>query len=257
MIEIKELHKSYGKHRVLEGINLEIRKPGIIAVLGPNGSGKTTLIKSILGMVIPTSGLITVKGEPISKQWEYRSGISYLPQIARFPENLTVEELLKFLGGLRSGQSNLDRLINIFDLEEFLKEKIRNLSGGTKQKVNLAIGLMYETNILILDEPTTGLDPVALLRLKKLLKKEKEKGKFILISTHIMQFVEEMADEIIFLLEGNIYFRGTVTEILQRHHASNLEIAIANILQKDGIRPASGRINGESSLKDKIRQHNA
>ena len=97
MIEIKELHKRFGKNPVLKGIDLEIGKGGIFAILGPNGSGKTTLIKSILGMVIPQTGTITLNGDRIKDQWKYRKDIDYLPQIANFPNNLTVQELIRMI----------------------------------------------------------------------------------------------------------------------------------------------------------------
>ena len=95
MINVCDLHKKFGKNQVLQGIDLEIEQGGIFAILGPNGSGKTTLIKSILGMVIPNSGTIEIEGKPIKNDWKYRHKIDYLPQIANFPANLTVEELIE------------------------------------------------------------------------------------------------------------------------------------------------------------------
>src|SRR5210317_1816204 len=124
MIEIKELHKQFGKNHVLKGINLEIGKGGIFAILGPNGSGKTTLIKSILGMVIPQSGTITLNGDRIKDKWRYRNDIDYLPQIANFPNNLTVQELIRMIKDLRSKGSADDKwLISLFHLEPYLNKK--------------------------------------------------------------------------------------------------------------------------------------
>src|SRR5690606_32802704 len=209
MIVIDNLHKKFGKNEVLKGIDLKISTGGIFAVLGPNGSGKTTLIKSILGMVIPDSGSISLNGNSIKRDWKYRNNIDYLPQIANFPSNLTVNELIKMIKDLRSDKvADDERLIELFKLQPFLDKKLGNLSGGTKQKVNLVLTFMFDSPLVILDEPTTGLDPISHLRLKKLITAEKEKGKTILITSHIMGFVEEIADEIVFLLEGKIYFRG-------------------------------------------------
>lgn len=232
MIEISNLNKHFGKVKVLDGINLEINGGGIFAILGPNGSGKTTLIKSILGMVIPQSGSIQIDKLPIKGKWEYREDINYLPQIARFPENLTVTELIGMIKNLRGKQANDEALIALFDLASFLDKKLGNLSGGTKQKVNLVLTFMFDCPLLILDEPTTGLDPVSLIHLKDLIRKEKSLGKTILITTHIMDFVETMADEIVFLLEGNIYFKGTVAELKKKSSRNDLEHAIATILTK-------------------------
>ncbi len=231
MIEIKELHKSFGKNQVLKGIDLDINQGGIFAILGPNGSGKTTLIKSILGMVIPQSGTIKLNGKAIKKDWKYRKEIDYLPQIANFPNNLSVKELIKMIKDLRANYTNKDlELIELFKLDSFLDKKLGNLSGGTKQKVNLVLTFMFDSPLIILDEPTTGLDPIALIRLKGLIKSEKEKGKTILITSHIMSFVEEISNEIVFILEGKIYFKGTIPELKSKTNQPDFEHAIASIL---------------------------
>ena len=210
MIQITNLHKKFGKLTVLEGLNLEINSGGIFAVLGPNGSGKTTLIKSILGMVIPDKGDIKINEKSIRKQWEYRNQINYLPQIANFPANLTVNELISMVKNLRPKSANDLDLITLFALESFLDKKLGNLSGGTKQKVNILLTFMFDSDLIILDEPTTGLDPISLIHLKEIIQKEKEQGKTIIITTHIMSFVEEVADEIVFLLDGVIHFKGSI-----------------------------------------------
>ena len=230
MIEIKDLHKRFGKVNVLTGIDLEINTPGVFAILGPNGSGKTTLIKSILGMVLPQSGEIKFLGVPISGKWKYRKNIDYLPQIARFPDNLTVQELISMIRNLREITSSTEELVARFELGPFLDKKLGNLSGGTRQKVNIVLTFMFDSPLMILDEPTAGLDPVSLIRLKELIQKERDRGKTILITTHIMNLVEEIADEIFFLLEGKIYFRGTVMELKKQTGQEDLEHAIAKIL---------------------------
>ena len=126
MITINNLHKKFGRRTVLDGIDLDINKKGIIAILGPNGSGKTTLIKCLLGMVIPNSGKIFFNDKSILGEWDYRKDISYMPQIARFPQNLKVIELLKMIKNLRSGAIRDAELISIFKLEEFLDKKLRS-----------------------------------------------------------------------------------------------------------------------------------
>ena len=229
MIVVEDLHKKFGKNEVLIGIDLKIEKPGIYAILGPNSSGKTTVIKSILGMVIPNKGRIEVFGKNVSRKWKYRKNVNYMPQIANFPGNLKVGELLDMIKDLRRNHSDETRLIELFGLEPFLNKKLANLSGGTKQKVNIVIALMFNSQLLILDEPTAGLDPAALIVLKKLILEEKAKGKVILITTHIMDFVEEMADEIVYLLEGKIYFQGSIKELTKRTEQSDFEHAIATI----------------------------
>ncbi|MBT8260117.1 MAG: ABC transporter ATP-binding protein [Bacteroidia bacterium] len=230
MVSIQNLHKRFGKNIVLSGVNLDINEGGIFAVLGPNGSGKTTLIKSILGMVIPNKGEIHVLGENIKKSSNYRHKIDYLPQIANFPNNLKVRELIRMIKDLRGKTNDDQRLIELFKLEPFLNKKLGNLSGGTKQKVNIVLAFMFDSPLIILDEPTTGLDPNSLIRLKELIQIEKERGKTILITSHIMNFVEEVSDEIVFLLEGEIYFRGSINELKTKTNQPDFEHAIASIL---------------------------
>ena len=231
MIEVKDLHKKFGKNEVLKGIDLTIDRGGIFSVLGPNGSGKTTLIKCILGMVLPDSGAISVDGKPLKNNFKYRNEIDYLPQIANFPGNLKVNELIAMIKDLRDSKVTKDEeLIELFKLQPFLNKKLANLSGGTKQKVNLVLTFMFDSPLIILDEPTSGLDPISHLRLKNLIFSEREKGKTILVTSHILSFVEEIADEIVFLLEGKIYFKGTITELKTKTEQPDFEHAIASIL---------------------------
>ena len=176
MIEIKDLQKKFGKNEVLKGIDLNIQQGGIFSILGPNGSGKTTLIKCILGMVLPDSGQISINGEVIKNTYKYRDQIDYLPQIAKFPGNLTVKEIIAMIKDLRTSKTNKEEeLIELFKLQPFLNKRLDNLSGGTKQKVNLVLTFMFDSPLIILDEPTSGLDPISHLRLKNLIFSEKEK----------------------------------------------------------------------------------
>ncbi|MBT3918759.1 ABC transporter ATP-binding protein [uncultured Lutibacter sp.] len=230
MIKIEQLYKRFGKNKVLKGVDLDITSKGIFAILGPNGSGKTTLIKAILGMVIPDKGKLLVEDVSIKRNWKYRDQIDYLPQIANFPANLTVKELISMIKDLRNRPGEDKKLISLFKLEPFLSKKLSHLSGGTKQKVNLVLTLMFDSPIIILDEPTSGLDPIALIHLKELIAVEKAKGKIILITSHIMSFVEEVADEIVFLLEGKVYFKGNIDALKTQTKESNFERAIANLL---------------------------
>ncbi|SEP70527.1 Cu-processing system ATP-binding protein [Hyunsoonleella jejuensis] len=235
MVEIKDLHKTFGKNNVLNGVDLNITKGGIFAILGPNGSGKTTIIKSILGMVIPDSGTIKVFDTNIKNNSDYKHKIDYLPQIANFPNNLKVMELVKMIKDLRGDTDKDKTLIETFKLEPFLNKKLSTLSGGTKQKVNILLTFMFDSPIIVLDEPTTGLDPISLIRLKELIDVEKQKGKAILITSHIMSFVEEVADEVVFILEGKIYFRGSISALKNKTNQDDFEHAIANILIENHV----------------------
>ena len=236
MIAIKDLHKKFGKNEVLKGIDLSIDRGGIFSVLGPNGSGKTTLIKCILGMVLQESGTISIDDNPLKNNYKYRNEIDYLPQIANFPGNLKVNELIDMIKDLRDAKTTKDQeLIELFKLQPFLNKKLANLSGGTKQKVNVVLAFMFDSPLLILDEPTNGLDPISHLRLKNLINVEKAKGKTILITSHILSFVEEISDEIVFLLEGKIYFKGSISELKKKTDQPDFEHAIASILSSSYV----------------------
>ncbi len=230
MIEFKGLVKKFGKVEVLNQLDLVIEQQGIFAILGPNGSGKTTLIKSLLGMVVPNKGDILINGQLVKNQFEYRNNINYLPQIANFPGNLSVLELIKMIRDIRKKPADDAHLIELFGLESHLKKKLAHLSGGTKQKVNLVLTFMFDSDLIILDEPTSGLDPISVLRLKDLIMQEKQKGKTILITSHIISFVEEVADTIVFLLDGKIHFKGSIPMLRKETGEKNLEHAIANLL---------------------------
>ena len=229
MIQLTSLEKSFGAKHVLRSLDLDFDKKGIIAILGPNGSGKTTLIKTILGMVIPDKGSITFNDQDIKGRWAYRNSISYLPQLADFPENLKVSELIEMIRDIRASDTREKELIHRFGLEPFLSSRMSVLSGGTVQKVNLVLAFMFDCPFMILDEPTSGLDPEALLELKKLIATEKSKGKTILVTSHIMQFVEEVADDIVYLLDGRVHFRGSIRELKTSTEKEKFEEAIAAI----------------------------
>jgi len=231
MIAISNLNKSYKKNHVLRNINLQLPASGVIALLGPNGSGKTTLLKCFLGMVLPDSGDIIFDGASVLRQYDYRSKVSYLSQIARFPENLTARELISLMKEIKPGVTREDTFIKAFNLEKELDKTMGSLSGGTRQKVNITLALMHDDPLIILDEPSTGLDPLSMQELKRFVRAEKARGKLILITTHILSLAEDLADDILFLLEGDIYFNGSLRHLLNDQNEDSLENAIAHILR--------------------------
>lgn len=233
MIKISNLIKKYGKLEVLKGIDAEIFRGKVTAIVGPNGSGKTTIIKIILGLVKTDYGFISIDEQKINGNHEYRSNIGYMPQIASYPENLTVIEVLSLIKDIRNQNDNPEEtLINKFELTSELTKPIRTLSGGNKQKLSAVISLMFNPEILIFDEPTAGLDPVMSNRFKEIVMEEKRKGKTIILTSHIMSEIEELADEIIFLLDGKIYYQGSVMNLLFEKGEVKLEKAVAKILEE-------------------------
>lgn len=234
MIRIEKLSKKFGRLQVLREIDLELRDGMVYAIVGPNASGKTTLIKSILGLVKPDSGTIECNGVQVNGDSAYRSQLGYMPQIARFPDNLTIRELLRLVRDIRDNPPQADdELITAFGLDTQMDKALKTLSGGTRQKVSAVIAFMHRPQTLILDEPTAGLDPDASSTLKDKIAKEKRQGKTFLLTSHIMSEVEELADYIVFLLDGRIYFQGTVDMVQHRTSEQKLERAIARLLQEN------------------------
>ena len=234
MININNLNKNFGKTQVLKSISLTIESGKVTAIVGPNGSGKTTLIKTILGLVKPSSGSIEVEGENIRNNFLYKNKIGYIPQIARYPDNLTANELISLVRELRNSKdiSSAD-LIKFFNLNDEMEKPFKNLSGGTKQKVSATIAFAFNPKIYFLDEPTAGLDPVSSIYFKDLVLKEKPNEKTIILTSHIMSEVQELADEIVFLLEGEIKFKGTIASLLDLKKETKLERAIAELMSRN------------------------
>jgi Cu-processing system ATP-binding protein len=231
MIEIESLSKRFGALEVLQSVDLQVRTGRVVAVVGPNGAGKTTLIKSTLGLIRPDSGHIVFDGADVAGHDVYRSRIGYMPQIARFPENLTGAELIAMLKDLRGSAAQLDtELIDCFGLEEALEKPLRVLSGGTRQKVNAAIAFLFSPTLLILDEPTAGLDPLSSSILKDKILAERGSGKTVIVTSHIMSELEELADDVAFMLEGRMSFVGTLDDLKIATNQRTLERAIASMM---------------------------
>lgn len=231
MITIHNLSKKFGLIEALKNVSVEISKGSITYLVGPNASGKTTFIKSILGLVKPTSGTIIVGGEKLNGNFSYREKIGYMPQAASFPENLKVEEIINMIKKLRKSATVYDEeLISELNLHKEFKKLLKNLSGGTKQKVNACIAFLFNPDILILDEPTAGLDPVSSSIIKDKILREHQNGKTIIFTSHILSELEELAERVIFLLEGQIRFNDTKDKLINSTEKHNLERAIASIM---------------------------
>lgn len=231
MIRIRALRKSYGALKVLDGIDAVIETGRVTAIVGPNAAGKTTLIKSILGLVHSESGSIEVGGITVNGDESYRREIGYMPQIARFPSNLTGAELLAMLRDLRRDAPDVDdELIGTFGLGLELTKKLNDLSGGTKQKINAVAAFLFKPALLILDEPTAGLDPRSSRILKDKILAERKDGRTFVITSHVMSELEELADDVIFMNEGKVRFAGSLDQIKKLTRKDDLERAVAELI---------------------------
>lgn len=236
MIEIKEISKSFGKLNVLNNINLQLNAGQCIALIGPNGCGKTTLIKSILGMVLPNKGEILFQNKSIKKDIEYRSKIGYMPQIGRYPENMTIGQILNMVKGIRNSNQTLDNdLYQQFEIEKILNKYMNTLSGGTTQKVSATLAFLFNPDVLILDEPTAGLDPLASEILKEKIIKERSKGKLILITSHLLSELDDLVSEIIFIQEGNLIFHKGVDALKNETGSDKISKSIIHVLKQKAV----------------------
>lgn len=231
MIDIEKLNMSYGKNKVLSDVNLKFSGGQITALMGPNGSGKSTLLKSMLGLVIPQSGKIKVNDLETGSSFQYRSFIGYMPQIANYPVNLKVTELFKIVKDIRADNKITDNeLTEKFKLEEIYEKNFGQLSGGYRQRVTAAIAFLFDPEILILDEPTSSLDPLSTEIIKSKILKSKDEGKTVIISSHIVSETDELADRIIYLLDGRVLLDKNIKE-LKNGSGETLGRALTKVLQ--------------------------
>ncbi len=216
-IEIKHVSKCYGKKQALKDVTLTINQ-GMFGLLGRNGAGKTTLMKTLAALHRKSEGTISVCGVPIEKAKEIRSMTGYLPQDFSMYPNMTVLEALDYLGTL-SGMTKAERaerirlLVKKVNLTEHQHKKVKALSGGMKRRLGIAQALLHDPKVLIVDEPTAGLDPEERIRFRNLLTEAAE-DRIVILSTHIVGDIEASCEDVAILNEGQILWKGTVSELL-------------------------------------------
>lgn len=233
VVEAAGLEKAFGRLPVLRGLDLAVAPGGVTALVGPNAAGKSTFIKAVLGLVRPDRGLLRVLGHDPGAGEAYRARIGYMPQAARFPENLTGHEVLRLLAALRGHPERQDRtLVEAFGLAGELGKPVRTLSGGTRQKLSAVVAFLFHPELVILDEPTAGLDPVASALFKDRVRAAAAEGVTVLLTSHLMGEVEELADHVAFLLDGQVRFHGTVGELREATGEARLERAVARLMPR-------------------------
>ena len=233
MISIEHINKRFKKLNALIDVSAQFEKGQVVSLIGPNGSGKTTLIKCILGMVRSTSGKIFVDGQLINGDPSYRGKIGYMPQIGRDPDNMKVGQLFSMMKNIRNiGDDDLDNdLIVRFNLVSLFDKPMRTLSGGTRQKVSAALAFYFHSDILILDEPTAGLDPLSSEVLKEKIIAEKKRNKLILITSHILSELDELTTHVMYLQEGRVQFFKGIEALREETGELKLGKAVAQIMK--------------------------
>ena len=247
MIKIRGLAKVYGDKRVLDDINLDIWPGQIIGYIGPNGAGKSTTVKILTGIITDYTGEVLVGGKPLHEQILHVKGITgYVPELAELYEVLTPMEYLMFVGKLHHMADDLirdraERMLTSFGIGEVMHQRMDSFSKGMRQKVLLTSGLIHNPQIVILDEPLSGLDANAVIMVKDLLQVLKAEGKTIFYCSHMMDVVEKVSDRIVLIDGGRIVADGTIDE-LRAGGNSSLEEIFARLTNRDGSSDRAGEL---------------
>lgn len=229
MIVLNNVTKSYGRKKVLSNVSGRFDENMIHGILGPNGCGKTTLIKSMLGLIHTDSGNVELNGKDLR---HCREQISWLPQHPEAPHNTTPQDLFDFIEGLRGTHADFrEDLVREFEFGSELRKPLKALSGGNYQKCFLIATLMFSVPVIILDEPTVGLDPVAAAKFKKILR-ERSKNTTILLISHITSEIEQLSEKVHFLLEGQWAYNGSPQQLEVQTGCDDFESSLVKILSR-------------------------
>ncbi|MDA0371994.1 MAG: ABC transporter ATP-binding protein [Actinomycetota bacterium] len=239
-VEVSSLTKYYGQHRGVEDVTFHVSPGEVLGCLGPNGSGKTTVLRVVMGLIRPTSGDVRIEGRSISvdpRTW--RSHIGYLPGELEIYENMTVESFLTFVARLRNRDCSQEirRLARRFELDT--SARISGLSKGNKQKVGVVQALMHRPSILVLDEPTSGLDPIAQSNFAEIVRDRRDDGASIILSSHVLQEVEDVADRIVILDHGRVLTVDTIDN-LRAHIDTEIRMTFDHLVDIEPYRRCAG-----------------
>jgi ABC-2 type transport system ATP-binding protein len=227
MLQVHDLRKSYGALRAVDGVSFEIRTGEIVGVLGPNGAGKTTTVSMIAGLLRPDSGEVLIDGAPLGADDDPRKRkLGLVPQDLALYDELTASDNLRFFGGLQHlAGPPLDRAIAaalaLVGLADRIRDRVATFSGGMKRRLNLAAGLLHDPEILLLDEPTTGVDPQSRNAIFDNLEALRAQGKALLYTTHYMEEAERLCDRIVIIDQGRVVAQDTLRGLLRRLPAAN------------------------------------
>lgn len=244
-ISIKNLRKNYGSKQVLQGINLEVFPGQVLGYIGPNGAGKSTTVKILCGLISDYSGEVRVQGIDVKNDpVEAKRRIGYIPELAELYDVLTPSEFLHFMGNLYGLEANvcesrIGKMMTAFGLFPNIHQRMDTFSKGMKQKVLLASGLIHNPDIIILDEPLSGLDANSVIIVKDLISKLAKDGKTIFYCSHMMDVVEKVSDRIILIDNGSVVADGSFEALKQQEGNRSLEQIFARLTAKDNLGQAA------------------
>lgn len=217
MIKVENFTKRYGSFTAVNDISFEVQRGKVFALLGPNGSGKTTTMKAMVGLNVPTSGRIFINGFDVHQQpKEAKRFMSYLPQRVVFPETLTAREVMRFYDRVRKLPNALaEAALAQANFNGFSDKAVSEFSGGMVQRLGLAVASMPDAPILLLDEPTANLDPLGVKRFREFILEQKQKGKTIIFSTHLLTEAEQLADRVGIFVGGKLVAQESIENLRQ------------------------------------------
>lgn len=248
IISLKNLYKNYGNKKVLKGINLDIYSGQVIGYIGPNGAGKSTTVKILCGLISDYEGEVTIEGinlktDPIA----VKARIGYVPELAELYDVLTPAEFLGFMGELYNmpkelATDRITKMLAAFGLEANMHQRMDTFSKGMRQKVLISSGLLHNPDIIILDEPLSGLDANSVIIVKDLISKLAKDGKTIFYCSHMMDVVEKVSDRIVLINEGAVIADGSFEELQQQQGNQSLEKIFAHMTSKDSLSDAADQL---------------
>lgn len=235
-VEVRALFKSYDGKPALRGLDLRIDAGTTVALIGPNGAGKSSFVEILMGLRLPDSGQVQVLGHDVLKDPRgHLARIGVQLQDANLFKLLTVREYLHFFARLYPAHADLDQLAEEFALTDMLDKRVSKLSGGQKQRVALALALVNDPELVILDEPTTGLDPIARREFWALIRRQSRRGRTVLFTTHYMDEARELADRVLMISAGRLVAAGTPDQLIERAGSATLDDAYAHFAQTDAL----------------------
>jgi ABC-2 type transport system ATP-binding protein len=252
VLSTRNLAKQYGRIEALRGVTLDVRRRGIFGLLGQNGAGKTTMVKILLGITKATMGEATLLGEPVGKA-SVRRRVGYLPEDHRFPDYHTGYSLLDFYGALlevprRERKTRAEAMLEVVGLKSRMHYKIRTYSKGMKQRLGIAQAMFHDPEVIFLDEPTDGVDPVGRREIRGLLQQLKEEGKTIFLNSHLLGEVELICDRVAILHNGEVIRQGAITELTQQHGLFLVRLAAGQELPVNDLTGAGFQVARRNDL---------